>query len=95
VTQQNAALVEEAAAAAESLEEQAQNLSASVSVFKLDASSSGRAVVAPRSPQSGGYPVGAPLAGAARAAAPTRTAPRPQPKPVASSAADEDEWQEF
>ncbi len=36
VTQQNAALVEQAAAAAESLEEQAQNLSASVSVFKLD-----------------------------------------------------------
>jgi methyl-accepting chemotaxis protein len=39
VTQQNAALVEEAAAAAESLEEQAQNLSHSVSVFKLDAKS--------------------------------------------------------
>ena len=37
VTQQNAALVEEAAAAAESLEEQAQNLSTSVAVFKIDA----------------------------------------------------------
>ncbi len=37
VTQQNAALVEEAAAAAESLEEQAQNLAQAVSVFKLDA----------------------------------------------------------
>ncbi len=36
VTQQNAALVEEAAAAAESLEEQAQNLSASVATFRLD-----------------------------------------------------------
>ncbi len=36
VTQQNAALVEEAAAAAESLEEQAQNLSASVGTFKMD-----------------------------------------------------------
>jgi methyl-accepting chemotaxis protein len=36
VTQQNAALVEEAAAAAESMEEQAQNLSASVGVFKVD-----------------------------------------------------------
>jgi methyl-accepting chemotaxis protein len=35
VTQQNAALVEEAAAAAESLEEEAQNLTRSVSVFKL------------------------------------------------------------
>lgn len=37
VTQQNAALVEEAAAAAESLQDQAGNLSQVVSVFKLDA----------------------------------------------------------
>ena len=36
VTQQNAALVEEAAAAAESLEEQAHNLSVSVATFKVD-----------------------------------------------------------
>ena len=43
VTQQNAALVEEAAAAAESLEEQAQNLAVSVGTFKVD-NSSGTAV---------------------------------------------------
>ena len=36
VTQQNAALVEQAAAAAESMQNQAQNLAAVVSVFKLD-----------------------------------------------------------
>ena len=36
VTQQNAALVEQAAAAAESLEEQAQNLSLTVAHFKVD-----------------------------------------------------------
>jgi hypothetical protein len=36
VTQQNAALVEEAAAAAQSLQEQAGSLSQAVSVFKLD-----------------------------------------------------------
>ena len=36
VTQQNAALVEEAAAAAESLEEQAQNLAISVGTFKIN-----------------------------------------------------------
>ena len=36
VTQQNAALVEEAAAAAESLEEQAQKLTQAVAIFKLD-----------------------------------------------------------
>lgn len=38
VTQQNAALVEEAAAAAESLQDQARNLVQVVSVFKLDGS---------------------------------------------------------
>jgi methyl-accepting chemotaxis protein len=37
VTQQNAALVEEAAAAAASLREQSQGLSVAVSTFKLDA----------------------------------------------------------
>jgi hypothetical protein len=36
VTQQNAALVEQSAAAAASLSEQAQRLSESVSVFKLE-----------------------------------------------------------
>jgi methyl-accepting chemotaxis protein len=36
VTQQNAALVEQAAAAAESLEEQAQSLSDTVAQFKVD-----------------------------------------------------------
>ena len=36
VTQQNAALVEEAAAAAGSLQDQAGNLASVVSVFKLD-----------------------------------------------------------
>jgi methyl-accepting chemotaxis protein len=36
VTQQNAALVEQAAASAESLEEQAQNMAITVSGFKLD-----------------------------------------------------------
>jgi len=38
VTQQNAALVEEAAAAAESLEEQGTTLAQAVARFKLDAS---------------------------------------------------------
>ncbi|QBE64369.1 methyl-accepting chemotaxis protein [Pseudoduganella lutea] len=43
VTQQNAALVEEAAAAAESLQEQAVNLSRAVAVFELDAAIDGSA----------------------------------------------------
>jgi methyl-accepting chemotaxis protein len=40
VTQQNAALVEEAAAAAQSLEHQAQSLLHTVSVFRVGAGSS-------------------------------------------------------
>ncbi|ROH85392.1 hypothetical protein ED236_09320, partial [Pseudomethylobacillus aquaticus] len=43
VTQQNAALVEEAAAAAESLVEQANQLMEAVSVFKVDGKVSGMA----------------------------------------------------
>jgi methyl-accepting chemotaxis protein len=43
VTQQNAALVEEAAAAAESMQHQAHNLAAVVSVFKLEAQADSRA----------------------------------------------------
>jgi methyl-accepting chemotaxis protein len=84
VTQQNAALVEEAAAAAESLEEQAQNLSASVSVFKLD-NAGGRTPAARQIAASTKMAV-APR----RAAAPVKAAPKP-----AKAARDEDEWQEF
>ena len=44
VTQQNAALVEQAAAAAESLHDQAVELSRAVSVFKLDTQSANKSV---------------------------------------------------
>jgi hypothetical protein len=47
VTQQNAALVEESAAAAESMKEQAQGLITTVSVFKLDAAAKAAAAQAP------------------------------------------------
>jgi methyl-accepting chemotaxis protein len=42
VTQQNAALVEEAAAASNAMQEQAQQLARVVSVFKLDNDDAGR-----------------------------------------------------
>jgi methyl-accepting chemotaxis protein len=48
VTQQNAALVEEAAAASEALQDQAARLASVVSVFKIAAGDSTQAVVAPR-----------------------------------------------
>ncbi|MBU0593193.1 MAG: hypothetical protein KKH74_05565, partial [Gammaproteobacteria bacterium] len=48
VTQQNAALVEQAAAAAESLEEQAEGLAVAVSIFKLDSDRTALPAPAPR-----------------------------------------------
>ncbi len=79
MTQQNAALVEEAAAAAESLQDQADGLSRAVSVFKTG---------------SGTGMVAAPRQAVARAAAPAQVrAPRPAPRHT--PAADDDEWQEF
>jgi methyl-accepting chemotaxis protein len=47
VTQQNAALVEEAAAATESMQEQAHSLAQAVSVFKLDAAPHARSTTQP------------------------------------------------
>jgi methyl-accepting chemotaxis protein len=55
VTQQNAALVEEAAAAAESLQQQAERLSSVVGVFKVDAAAGapGRSLQGPVAPRLG------------------------------------------
>ncbi len=80
VTQQNASLVEEAAAAAESLQGQAGKLAELVSVFKLDA----------RAPS-----VAAPAAQArtaTRLAAPALRAARPEPR---KAAVREEEWETF
>jgi methyl-accepting chemotaxis protein len=91
MTQQNAALVEEAAAAAESLQDQAGSLSEAVSVFKvlggggrLAATGATRFIpAAPTAPRPA--PAAQPLA--ARAAA--------RMKSVSPSASGEDEWEEF
>nr|WP_198982092.1 methyl-accepting chemotaxis protein [Herbaspirillum sp. ASV7] len=80
VTQQNAALVEEAAAAAGSLEEQARRLKAAVATFRVE----GEEAAAPAAAQ----PVAArAVAPAAPKAAPTRPAAKPLAKPVATVAA--------
>ncbi|MDB5962345.1 MAG: methyl-accepting chemotaxis protein, partial [Massilia sp.] len=52
VTQQNAALVEEAAAASESMQEQAKQLAEVVSVFKLDQQDAQPMTVAPSVPMN-------------------------------------------
>ncbi|MGV8958991.1 MAG: methyl-accepting chemotaxis protein [Stenotrophomonas sp.] len=82
-TQQNAALVEEATAAARSMEEQAEHLAQVVSVFRFDEEAETTAIAKPARP-----------AAPRTAAAPARAARSiPQRKPVAEMA--EANWQEF
>lgn len=84
ITQQNAALVEEAAAAAESLEEQVQGLVRSVSMFKLDVG-----VSQTLQPVAGrGVPARRQVESARRMTAVSRPAAKP-------SGAAEEEWDEF
>ncbi|HYC43092.1 MAG TPA: methyl-accepting chemotaxis protein [Noviherbaspirillum sp.] len=93
VTQQNAALVEEAAAAAGSMQEQARNLSTVVSVFKLH-DGQVRAAQPPlmHAAQTSPAPLPKPKAAEIPARAPrTRIAP-PQTVKAGSDGAD---WEEF
>ncbi|MBV8633053.1 MAG: MCP four helix bundle domain-containing protein [Burkholderiaceae bacterium] len=98
VTQQNAALVEEAAAAAASLREQAGNLEQAVSVFKLSdlrsrraemsgANSAGRAGVSKSAVARGA--IGAGRAGSTKSI----ESARPAPQLVASVGGDD--WEQF
>ncbi|MDX8399975.1 MAG: methyl-accepting chemotaxis protein [Gallionellaceae bacterium] len=80
VTQQNAALVEEAAAAAESLEEEAQTLTIAVSVFKVDEMPHVR-IAAPRAVK--------------RSAAKNAVAGKPKALPPKLSKPSSEEWEEF
>ncbi|MFA6178580.1 MAG: methyl-accepting chemotaxis protein, partial [Candidatus Methylopumilus sp.] len=90
VTQQNAALVEEAAAAAESLVDQANQLAEAVSVFKLDGGSS----TSFSASQASARPVA--RAPQARAAA-TKPTARPAPARVVAKTGTDDsgDWEEF
>nr|WP_308446609.1 methyl-accepting chemotaxis protein [Vogesella aquatica] len=85
-TQKNAALVEEAAAAAESLEEQASNLRDAVAIFKLD--QFGSVASQRKKPQASVL--------VPQAAAPVRKAlPAMNHQAVRPAATDEGEWEEF
>jgi len=105
MTQQNAALVEQSAAAAESLKEQAQRLVQAVMVFRVAGSSAAAAAPAPArlrasSPSTSKpsepppRPVAKPLAKAAAkpAAAPSKPAASP---PAPMSRVSESEWESF
>ncbi len=91
VTQQNAALVEEAAAAAESLDDQARDMSQRMAFFRLDESSQPASAPPPAAPQPQAVsrPAAAPQPAPRPAAAP-RPAPAPRP-----AAGDDSEWEEF
>jgi methyl-accepting chemotaxis protein len=107
MTQQNAALVEESAAAAESLKEQAHRLIEAVSVFRLAAGQQQRsqpsaAASAPRpAPAGTAAPATPPRQMAkkvlAKAAARPATAAQPAkpPAPVAKPAQDAGDWETF
>jgi methyl-accepting chemotaxis protein len=86
VTQQNASLVEEAAAAAESMQDQAAKLARVVAVFRLDAAAAAPAASArPLAPAVKAAP---PVRPGARLAAPARPAAR-------QAASVESEWETF
>jgi len=89
VTQQNAALVEEAAAATESLQDQADKLAQVVSVFKLN----GYQVAG----TSSVVPVRAPAKATSLAtkAQPPKVLTAPPRKQLATAAASSGDWEEF
>ena len=99
VTQQNAARVEQAAAAAKSLEEQAQQLTESVSVFRLDDHDTVAPAPAPQAspaqrtaPKAAAKPAGRPAAKAGSATANPAAA-----RKIVSAAKpmSPDDWEEF
>ncbi|KVW75287.1 methyl-accepting chemotaxis protein [Burkholderia ubonensis] len=103
VTQQNAALVEEAAAAAQSLDEQAARLRETVAVFQLDDGAAQRRTtvpavarrVTPAPALAARDSHDAPAPRAAVAPPARRAAPAPSPAAPAPVAAGNDDWETF
>ena len=86
VTQQNAALVEQAAAASQAMRDQAERLAAAVAVFRLEAGTIAAAAPAAVTPAPAA-PARALAAPVKRAAAVRPTAPAPAARPAAKPAA--------
>ena len=95
MTQQNAALVEQSAAAAESLKDQAVRLSDVMSIFRLDGLGTSASTTLATPPRSEAPPL------AAKPKSVTPTAPRvvtpqaPTPHPVKPEASRTDDWESF
>ena len=93
VTQQNAALVEESAAASESLKEQALRLAQSVAVFRVQRTFDANAPMPAIAPAAGQRPERALAPPAKRLESASR---KPETRAAATAAADsQDEWKEF
>ncbi len=93
VTQQNAALVEQAAAAAASLQDQAHGLSQQMSVFKISADSHARRPVVSRTPAL--QERAAVKRPAARARIAAATTPARRPAPALQGAGNSADWEQF
>jgi methyl-accepting chemotaxis protein len=99
VTQQNAALVEESAAAAASLKEQAQHLAQAVAVFKVSHQEARQVISNAKQQARSVKPAAAARRSAGKPAGAKAAAAKPQAavsRPVAKAAARPgDDWQEF
>jgi methyl-accepting chemotaxis protein len=100
VTQQNAALVEQAAAAAQSLQEEAGNLSQVVSIFRLEGMQDGAMRAAkPRESLARKPSMGVAAVAGKPVAVAKIAAPRPASAQVAKApfvqTAKADDWEEF
>ncbi|EXJ10907.1 Methyl-accepting chemotaxis protein I (serine chemoreceptor protein) [Imhoffiella purpurea] len=96
VTQQNAALVEEAAAAAESLEDQTRVLTQAVSMFDLGNAAVGSAAAQASTPRVSGSAGGAKPGPRSEAkSTPLRSSPDKRRPTRAAGKGDEDHWEEF
>jgi methyl-accepting chemotaxis protein-1 (serine sensor receptor) len=93
-TQQNAALVEEASAAAQALQEEADRLAQAVGTFRIKGGAGQLATPSARVTRSAA-PVGALAAPAPRAAKAVASAPRQAQPRQAPVAAGSDSWEEF
>ncbi|WMW80461.1 methyl-accepting chemotaxis protein [Undibacterium cyanobacteriorum] len=92
MTQQNAALVEQAAAAAQSLQDQAGELAKVVSIFKLNA---GEQSMFTQRQAPAAKPAPAAVKPQVKASVKSLPAAKPAPKKAAPTKSNDDDWEEF
>lgn len=93
MTQQNAALVEEAAAAAQSLQDQAGELAKVVSIFKLNVGE--QSMMAARQSSSTARPAPAAAKPQVKASVKSLPSAKPAAKKATPAKASDDDWEEF